>query len=172
MDPRCGFVFNVYTAPAHRQQGLVREALATLAQRALHLGERHAGHQLHGHVEQPLGLAHLVPLPVAHVGGQALDGGGVASLQRYAALMLASAIVVAAWPLMQGRVVPEYDASRGFLWASLHDPFLIHFLHRWWAWIAVAFLVVLARKVRVADRRASIAATTGMLSRCDIRGAA
>ncbi|WP_057882225.1 COX15/CtaA family protein [Tsuneonella troitsensis] len=61
------------------------------------------------------------------------------------------------WPLMQGRVVPEYDASRGFVWAALHDPFLIHFLHRWWAWVAVAFLVVLARRVRAVDRRASIA---------------
>ena len=24
MDPRCGFVFNVYTDPAHRKQGLAR----------------------------------------------------------------------------------------------------------------------------------------------------
>ncbi|MFN6935137.1 MAG: COX15/CtaA family protein, partial [Tsuneonella sp.] len=60
------------------------------------------------------------------------------------------------WPLMQGRLVPEYDASRGLVWAALHDPFLIHFLHRWWAWVAVAALVVLARKARPFDRRASI----------------
>lgn len=61
------------------------------------------------------------------------------------------------WPLMQGRLVPEYDAARGFWWAAAHDPFLVHFLHRWWAWVAVAALVVLARKVRKWDRRASIA---------------
>lgn len=61
------------------------------------------------------------------------------------------------WPLMQGRLVPEYDASRGFAWAALHDPFLIHFLHRWWAWAAVAALVVLARRVKPVERRASIA---------------
>lgn len=61
------------------------------------------------------------------------------------------------WPLMQGRVVPEYDTSRGFLWAALHDPFLIHFLHRWWAFAAVAALVVLARRVKPIERRASIA---------------
>lgn len=24
MDPRCGFIFNVYTAPAHRKRGLAR----------------------------------------------------------------------------------------------------------------------------------------------------
>lgn len=61
------------------------------------------------------------------------------------------------WPLMQGRVVPEYDASRGIIWAALHDPFLLNFLHRWWAWVAVAFLIILARRVRVIERRASIA---------------
>ena len=27
MDPRCGFVFNVYTDPAHRQQGLARRLM-------------------------------------------------------------------------------------------------------------------------------------------------
>jgi cytochrome c oxidase assembly protein subunit 15 len=61
------------------------------------------------------------------------------------------------WPLMQGRLVPEYDTARGFWWSAAHDPFLVHFLHRWWAWIAVAALVLLARKVRKADRKASIA---------------
>ncbi|MFN2099377.1 COX15/CtaA family protein [Altererythrobacter sp. MF3-039] len=61
------------------------------------------------------------------------------------------------WPLMQGRIVPEYDTSRGLIWAATHDPFLIHFLHRWWAWVAVAALVIMARKLRPFDRRASIA---------------
>ncbi|WP_284123924.1 COX15/CtaA family protein [Parerythrobacter aestuarii] len=61
------------------------------------------------------------------------------------------------WPLMQGRFVPEYDSSRGLFWAITHDPYLLHFLHRWWAWVAVAALVWLARKVRPLDRRASIA---------------
>jgi GNAT superfamily N-acetyltransferase len=27
MDPRCGFIFNVYTHPAHRQQGLARRLM-------------------------------------------------------------------------------------------------------------------------------------------------
>ena len=61
------------------------------------------------------------------------------------------------WPLMQGRFVPEYDTSKGIVWAITHDPYLLHFLHRWWAWIAVAALVWLGRIVRSADRRASIA---------------
>ena len=61
------------------------------------------------------------------------------------------------WPLMNGRLIPEMDFSGGFLWTLTHDPFLLHFLHRWWAWIAVVALVYLARRVRKADRAASIA---------------
>jgi cytochrome c oxidase assembly protein subunit 15 len=61
------------------------------------------------------------------------------------------------WPLMQERLIPEADWSKGAAWAFTHDPFLLHFLHRWWAWVAVAALVVLARKVRKVERRASVA---------------
>ena len=61
------------------------------------------------------------------------------------------------WPLMNGKLVPDVDLGRGILWALTHDPFLLHFLHRWWAWVAVAALVYLARRVRKDDRAASIA---------------
>jgi cytochrome c oxidase assembly protein subunit 15 len=61
------------------------------------------------------------------------------------------------WPLMQGRFVPQFDETRGLFYAATHDPFLIHFLHRWWAWVAVAALVVMARRVRTRERRASVA---------------
>ena len=61
------------------------------------------------------------------------------------------------WPLMNGRLIPEVDWSGGFWWTLTHDPFLLHFLHRWWAWVAVAALVWIARRVRKAERRASIA---------------
>ena len=30
MDPRCGFVFNVYTHPAHRQRGIARQLMDTM----------------------------------------------------------------------------------------------------------------------------------------------
>lgn len=70
---------------------------------------------------------------------------------------LNAGLVSDTWPLMQGRFVPEYDTSRGLFWALTHDPFLIHFLHRWWAWLAVIALVLLARWTRPIDRRASIA---------------
>lgn len=64
-----------------------------------------------------------------------------------------------AWPAMQGSLVPEgIDWSRGPLHALLHDPFLIHFIHRWWAWAVVAALVVMGRKLRAAgERKVSIA---------------
>ena len=61
------------------------------------------------------------------------------------------------WPLMQGRLVPEFDSSHGAFWAVTHDPFLLHFLHRWWAWIALVALIVLARRVKPVDRKASVA---------------
>ncbi len=61
------------------------------------------------------------------------------------------------WPLMNGRLVPEMDWSAGVVWTFTHDPFLLQFLHRWWAFAAVAALVWLARRVRSTDRFASIA---------------
>jgi cytochrome c oxidase assembly protein subunit 15 len=64
------------------------------------------------------------------------------------------------WPLMGGRFFPEgVDWSNGGWFALTHDPFLIHFTHRWWAWVVVAVLVVFARKVRRQEgaRLASIA---------------
>ena len=63
-----------------------------------------------------------------------------------------------AWPFMQGRLWPAgIDWAQGGLFAASHDPYLIHFLHRWWAWVVVAILVVLARQVRISNRPASIA---------------
>jgi heme a synthase len=64
------------------------------------------------------------------------------------------------WPDMHGRFFPEgVDWSKGATFAFTHDPFLIHFLHRWWAWVVVLALVIFARQVRSVPggRRASIA---------------
>ncbi len=62
------------------------------------------------------------------------------------------------WPLMNDRLLPDgIDWSNGAGFALTHDPFLIHFLHRWWAWAVVAALVVFSRKVKPIDRRTSIA---------------
>lgn len=67
--------------------------------------------------------------------------------------------VASDWPLMQGHFWPEgIDWSRGVAYTFSHDPFLLHFSHRWWAWVVVACLIIMARRVRNAgDRGASIA---------------
>ena len=64
------------------------------------------------------------------------------------------------WPDMNGRFVPEgIDWSRGAGFAMTHDLYLLHFMHRWWAWVVVAVLILFARKVKARPdgRAASIA---------------
>ncbi|MGD9255125.1 MAG: COX15/CtaA family protein, partial [Chromatiales bacterium] len=62
------------------------------------------------------------------------------------------------WPLMHGSLVPKGINWSGGIWTTLNnDPYLIHFIHRWWAWVAVGFLIVLAKRVRDQSRKASVA---------------
>ena len=64
--------------------------------------------------------------------------------------------VASDWPLMQGKLWPDgIDWSQGVFFALAHDPFLLHFLHRWWAWVLVAALVAFSRRVKPIDPRAS-----------------
>jgi heme a synthase len=59
------------------------------------------------------------------------------------------------WPLMGGSFFPHgVDASKGMI----GDPFLVHFIHRWYAWGVFLALMILARRVKALRRRdASIA---------------
>lgn len=62
--------------------------------------------------------------------------------------------VASDWPLMQGRLVPAGMTWHGSLWSTItSDPYLIHFFHRWWAWVTAAMLVLLARRARQAGMR-------------------
>ena len=63
------------------------------------------------------------------------------------------------WPLMMGSLVPAgIDWSQGLGHALVYDPYLLHFLHRWWAWVVVAVLVVMGRTLKaIKARPASIA---------------
>ena len=64
--------------------------------------------------------------------------------------------VASDWPTMQGKLYPVgVDWSRGVVHALTNDPFLLHFLHRWWAWVLVVALVTFARRVRNVERQAS-----------------
>ena len=82
----------------------------------------------------------------------------------YGALMagLRAGPVAPDWPLMQGKLFPAgIDWSQGAGHALVSDPFLVHFIHRWWGWAVVAALIVMARFLRRAGlRRASIAIHT------------
>ncbi|MBA3054410.1 MAG: heme A synthase [Sphingomonadales bacterium] len=62
--------------------------------------------------------------------------------------------VASDWPLMAGQFFPAgIDWSQGALHAAVSDPFLTHFVHRWWAWAVVAALIVMGRKLRKAGAR-------------------
>ena len=78
----------------------------------------------------------------------------------YGALMAGgrAGSVASDWPAMQGRLLPEgIDWSLGAR-AWVVDPFLVHFVHRWWAWMVVALLVAMGRKLRrIGARPASVA---------------
>ena len=62
------------------------------------------------------------------------------------------------WPLMNDSLIPRGIDWTGGVWVMLNnDPYVIHFIHRWWAWLTVGFLVALAWRVRAQSRQASIA---------------
>lgn len=66
------------------------------------------------------------------------------------------------WPMMSDSFWPTgVDWSHGWAHAFSSDPYLVHFIHRWWAWVAVAALVMLAIRVKRAGvRPASLAIHT------------
>ncbi len=63
------------------------------------------------------------------------------------------------WPTMGDGLFPAgIDWSQGALFAISSDPLLVHFIHRWWAFVALAALILLAVRVkRAGNRAASIA---------------
>lgn len=100
---------------------------------------------------RPAKLTGFASLVLAVLFVQLLFGAWVAGLN--------AGYVSSSWPLMNNRFVPDgIDLSRGMLSALVNDPFLTHFVHRWWAWVAVLALIMLARRTKSAGvRPASIA---------------
>ncbi len=75
----------------------------------------------------------------------------------YGALMagMRAGVIASDWPLMQGALVPAgIDWSQGPGTALLGDPYLVHFIHRWWAWAVVVVLIILGRALRRSGQRA------------------
>jgi len=100
--------------------------------------------------DRPARLTRLAAATIAILFVQLLYGAWVAGLD--------AGQVARSWPDMNGRFVPDgINWSRGVAHALVNDPFLIHFIHRWWAWMTVAAMVIFARGIRRFDRRASIA---------------
>jgi cytochrome c oxidase assembly protein subunit 15 len=102
------------------------------------------------HPEPPARLTRLGAGVGAILFVQLLFGALVAGLN--------AGLVTNQWPLMNGALLPHAtQQGRTFFDALFNDPAIVHFVHRWWAWVAVAGLIVLARVVKPVDRRASIA---------------
>ena len=95
----------------------------------------------------------------ARLTGLGVLAGVVLAVQLlYGALMagLRAGLVTNEWPLMNGRVFPhEVLGTRPLGSLLFDDPSLVHFIHRWWAWVTVAVLIVLARAAKRARHRAA-----------------
>ncbi|WP_033923037.1 COX15/CtaA family protein [Sphingomonas sp. 37zxx] len=106
-------------------------------------------------------LAREPGAPAARLTRVAVITGGILLFQLVFGAFVAgmnAGLVTDQWPLMNGQVVPDVDTSGGVLSALVNDPWAVHFVHRWWALVAVAAMVVLARAARRAGNRpASIA---------------
>jgi heme a synthase len=60
------------------------------------------------------------------------------------------------WPMMGETFGPVgVDWSQGLFHAVTADPLLLHFIHRWGAWVAAAALIILAIRVRKSGVRAA-----------------
>ena len=98
--------------------------------------------------ERAAKLRPFAALTLAALGLQLMLGAWVAGLR--------AGQVSNSWPLMNDRLIPDgIDWSNGVGFALSHDPYLIHFVHRWWAWGVVVILVVFARRVKPIDRAAA-----------------
>jgi cytochrome c oxidase assembly protein subunit 15 len=106
---------------------------------------------------------HADPLarPARLTAPAALAGAVLLVQLLYGALMagLRAGLVTDQWPLMNGVFFPgPSQHGEGLGQALFADPAVVHFIHRWWAWVLVGVLVAFARKVkRAGGRRASIA---------------
>lgn len=98
---------------------------------------------------RPARLTGLAALALAILFVQLLLGAWVAGLN--------AGLASDTWPLMSGQFFPQFSWDAGIVHTLTHDPFLLHWLHRWWAWVAVAALVVMARALkRAGDRLSSV----------------
>lgn len=81
-----------------------------------------------------------------------LMAGGVLALQLIWGAFTAglrAGHVTDEWPLMNGHIWPgPTQTGESFVQAVTADPAIVHFIHRWWAWVVVGVLIVLARALK------------------------
>ena len=93
------------------------------------------------HKNKPASFTYFCKIITAILFLQLLLGAYVAGLK--------AGYIAADWPLMNDKFIPDgIDSSNGILVMLGNDPFWLHFAHRWWAWILVAALVILAHHVK------------------------
>ena len=99
----------------------------------------------------PAGMTGVALLGIGTLFVQLLMGAWVAGLN--------AGYITTEWPLMADSLFPSaaVDWARGAWFAFTHDPFLIHWIHRWFAFVALGVLIFMATRVKKRDRRASIA---------------
>jgi len=102
-----------------------------------------------------LGIGGLVPVLLLFV--QLMLGALTAGLR--------AGYVSNTWPLMNERFVPDGIQWFGSLWLTVtSDPFLVHFMHRWWAWgaaLAIVWLVGALHRIGAARWAWLLLAITG-----------
>lgn len=102
---------------------------------------RDLGALAHDRTARPARLTGFAAAVIAVLFVQLLLGAWVAGLN--------AGYVASSWPMMNDHFVPAGIDWTGGAWRALtNDPFLIHFLHRWWSWVAALALLMLARTLR------------------------
>ncbi|MCE7795088.1 COX15/CtaA family protein [Sphingobium sufflavum] len=67
---------------------------------------------------------------------------------------LRAGYVSSTWPLMNDHIVPEGIVWWGSFWRTItSDQYLVHFIHRWWAWGVALAIFVLARQLQRVEAR-------------------
>jgi cytochrome c oxidase assembly protein subunit 15 len=67
---------------------------------------------------------------------------------------LRAGYVANTWPLMNDHFVPEGIRWWGSFWLTItSDPYLVHFIHRWWAWGAAIAIILTARRLQRVEAR-------------------
>lgn len=101
----------------------------------------------------------------ARLTGFAALAGGVLLVQLVLGAFVAgldAGYIYAEWPMMGGGIFPSYVDWLQPLWRNIVDnPVVVQFVHRWWAWLTAAILVLLAIKaMKRGSRKTPIALKT------------